>query len=404
MKYFTEAIEKKNSIEHHGILGQKWGRLNGPPYPLDKGDHSASEKSAAAAAGVKVGSSSGKGSIANVKKSSGSVSKSPRKVLTEEEKREEALKAVKTGDKKKISKYMDQLSTQELFDAENRARIKSNLNREEPGEKKATKADLEKMEVIRSGDKQKIREYADKLSYQELSEAMNRVDLNTKLYYEKPAPTALDKFSDAMDKVNKVRVAAEKGIAAYNTLAKVYNSTHKDGTMWPEIQAGLSLKNNKEAKKEQDILDKLVNKAAKDVKKGVKDTQEQKEQAQAKAEAKAEKKAAKEQTKLEKEQAKEEAKQKKYSVERSPKLKEKETKEPTEEQKQLVEEARKSDDSYLSRMNSVTNNKMSDYDDFDYSSIFSESYMKSQRDMSFNKAMESFDYDDWRDNIRWSDF
>ena len=31
---------------HHGILGQKWGRLNGPPYPLSKSDYSASEKKA----------------------------------------------------------------------------------------------------------------------------------------------------------------------------------------------------------------------------------------------------------------------------------------------------------------------------------------------------------------------
>lgn len=31
---------------HHGILGQRWGRKNGPPYPLDSGDHSASERKA----------------------------------------------------------------------------------------------------------------------------------------------------------------------------------------------------------------------------------------------------------------------------------------------------------------------------------------------------------------------
>ena len=31
---------------HHGILGQRWGKKNGPPYPLDASDHSASEKKA----------------------------------------------------------------------------------------------------------------------------------------------------------------------------------------------------------------------------------------------------------------------------------------------------------------------------------------------------------------------
>lgn len=33
-------------IYHHGILGQKWGRQNGPPYPLAAGAHSSSEKKA----------------------------------------------------------------------------------------------------------------------------------------------------------------------------------------------------------------------------------------------------------------------------------------------------------------------------------------------------------------------
>ena len=55
-------------LEHHQILGGKWGVMNGPPYPLGKGDHSASEKSAAKKAGIKVGSDSGKGSIENVEK------------------------------------------------------------------------------------------------------------------------------------------------------------------------------------------------------------------------------------------------------------------------------------------------------------------------------------------------
>lgn len=33
-----------NYIEHHGILGQRWGKRNGPPYPLSGGSYSVSEK------------------------------------------------------------------------------------------------------------------------------------------------------------------------------------------------------------------------------------------------------------------------------------------------------------------------------------------------------------------------
>ena len=34
----------QNYISHHGILGQKWGKKNGPPYPLSSNQHSMAEK------------------------------------------------------------------------------------------------------------------------------------------------------------------------------------------------------------------------------------------------------------------------------------------------------------------------------------------------------------------------
>lgn len=46
MNYYGYEVIREEEIRHHGILGQKWGQRNGPPYPLGASDHSASERKA----------------------------------------------------------------------------------------------------------------------------------------------------------------------------------------------------------------------------------------------------------------------------------------------------------------------------------------------------------------------
>lgn len=43
---YNPYVREELYLMHHGILGQKWGKKNGPPYPLGASDHSASEKKA----------------------------------------------------------------------------------------------------------------------------------------------------------------------------------------------------------------------------------------------------------------------------------------------------------------------------------------------------------------------
>ena len=241
----------KDYLEHHQILGAKWGKKNGPPYPLGSGDHSSAEKKAAAAAGVKVGKDSGKGSIENVKKKK----KAP---LTEEEKRLKAEEARLKGDSKNINKYMDKLTTDELRDAQTRAQIKKSLS-----EEKQSKAEKDKRDAMLSGDKEKVKEYATKMTYNELSEAMNKVDLMQKLNYEPPKPTTMDKINEAVKKVDTARDWMEKSLKAYDALAAINNTFNKDN-QWPRAQLNKSGDKKDDKKDKETGLEKMAKKITSD--------------------------------------------------------------------------------------------------------------------------------------------
>ena len=241
----------KDYLEHHQILGAKWGKKNGPPYPLGSGDHSSAEKKAAAAAEVKVGKDSCKGSIENVKKKK----KAP---LTEEEKRLKAEEARLKGDSKNINKYMDKLTTDELRDAQTRAQIKKSLS-----EEKQSKAEKDKRDAMLSGDKEKVKEYATKMTYNELTEAMNKVDLMQRLNYVPPKPTTMDKIDNAIKKVDTARDWMEKSLKAYDALAAINNTFNKD-SQWPRAQLNKSGDKKDDKKDKETGLEKMAKKITSD--------------------------------------------------------------------------------------------------------------------------------------------
>lgn len=56
-------------LAHHGIMGQKWGKRNGPPYPLGSEAHSAAEEKAHWRTSLASGSDNGKDYSKKIKKS-----------------------------------------------------------------------------------------------------------------------------------------------------------------------------------------------------------------------------------------------------------------------------------------------------------------------------------------------
>ena len=157
-------------VNHNGILGQKHGVRNGPPYPLEEGAHSSSEESAAKKAGISVGTSSGKGSLDNV----------------------ESANKKETSDKKESSSDTSQ--------------------------KKPTKED-----IVNSGDIKLIQSSMKDLNLTELQTAIAKRSLMIQV--NKTAnPSTVKKLQETAQTLKDISVSAENVISFYNTGAKILNS------------------------------------------------------------------------------------------------------------------------------------------------------------------------------------
>lgn len=180
-------------MNHHGVLGQKHGVKNGPPYPLEEGDHSSSEESAAKKAGISVGTSSGKGSLDNVESAN-----------------------------KKETSYKKESSS-------------------DTSQKKPTKED-----IVNSGDIKLIQSSMKDLNLTELQTAIAKRSLMIQV--NKTAnPSTVKKLQETTQTLKDISVSAENVISFYNTGAKILNSLTT--TTLPIISSGTSNKAKKTVSK-----------------------------------------------------------------------------------------------------------------------------------------------------------
>lgn len=208
-------------IAHHGILGQKWGDKNGPPYPLGSGDHSSAEKKAASAAGVKVGKDSGKGDINNVKNKP---KQNPLEKMKTDKQRKQALEKAREAKAKKAE------------------------------EKAAAEAhEAERKKALDSGDYKEIQKYANESSYEELQRAVNKANvmqqLNQKVVDSTPVEKDIwNKLDDASNKINTAVNFADKTKDVWNRFANVYNTFADPDGQLPVIGTNWAEEKEKRAK------------------------------------------------------------------------------------------------------------------------------------------------------------
>ena len=175
-----------NYLMHHGILGQKHGVQNGPPYPLDPNDHSASERKAG-------------------------WRKSLKSAIKDHKRKKQRKKAL------------------EKAQAVRKAKAEEKRKEEEFAKKK--------QEILRSGDPKEILKYRKQLTDVEIQSAKNRISNENELkkMVKASEKTGMDKIDKMMKTVGTVTDWAETGMKAYDKTAEIYNMfiAQNEREKWP---------------------------------------------------------------------------------------------------------------------------------------------------------------------------
>lgn len=132
-------------LAHHGILGMKWGKKNGPPYPLSDADHA--------------------------------------KVIRKAEKKREKAEARKKKNAKtavRLKKHKDEYTNEEILEALRRLDIESEIDKRLPEKKKKQKK-LSAYKKMLARTPESLLKNRDRFTSEELALAISNLDAIQKI-------------------------------------------------------------------------------------------------------------------------------------------------------------------------------------------------------------------------------
>ena len=261
-----EPIIINGELYHHGILGQRWGVQNGPPYPLKGGMHTDLEMGRAK---KKVGTLSGYFKEKKLKKKRAAALEKARKTRAENIKKEQ-------------------------------------LAREHEENRQKT---------LIGGKAADVMKYQGEMTNAELQYVAERLRLEAVLsdYAKKDIVTAADKVDNVMKNVARATDWVNKGTSFYNSVAKIVNSVNGEDVLPPilDSNARYALRSAKAAAEKAESLAEMQRELTKQqkIKTGSAEREDREAQRQLDKQLKAERdarKAESKQAKAEKKAAKKE--------------------------------------------------------------------------------------------------
>ena len=270
-----ETMYEDEILEHHGIIGQKWGKMNGPPYPLDPNkDYSKAELRAMRKEARKEARKENRRKKKITKKDE--IEKQKTEEEEKLEKEEAKNRAVVSGSASEVEKYKDMMTNEELRLAQERVRLYQELNNLKLTDLRQNNAKIQE-EIDRISKENNLRDQKLKEKYgpgkgeaalektaritKKLGEIATDVGKGRDLYYkiktlsgdvekaEAQVKTSKEIARKAKAEADKSRTEANKAIAGLKGLAEEKANKASVDAMNTKAKAKAAKKAAKEIKK-----------------------------------------------------------------------------------------------------------------------------------------------------------